>query len=197
MTDESSASGPHGPSGGTARERLDKAARLRAEAAQILAMAERIEAREAKERKENDTRDSRIVGGVLMKLAQGDVGLARTILNGLGVGSISIHDRKHLSREDGALAQLRRIVDSKPPLVLSEPQDTATSATDEQTSVRAPDGAWFSVAFADKNRVPAGVRYDPETKMRFAPTRVLVEEMRALGFEERHDLAGQPFPERQ
>ena len=197
MNNESSAPEPNSSPESTARERLRGAAAKRAEAAQLIAAAEKIEAREAKERKENNTRDFRIVGGVLMKLAQEDAKLARVILEGLGTASISVHDRKHLGREDGALAQLQRIVDGKPLLALPEDQATATAATGGEKSVRAPDSAWFTVAFIDKSRVPVGVRYDSETKMRFAPTRVLVEEMRALGFEERHDLAGQPFPERQ
>ena len=169
-------------------EKLDKAARMRAEAAQLIANAERIEGDHARAAKQGTLRDYRVIGDVAMQLAATSPDLARVLVEGVGVCKISGHDRKHLARDSSALEQLRKIV---------EVQTAQTPAPAAPASpALAPTIAWFDVPYADKDRVPPGVLFDHETKARCAISRAVVEQMRALGFKERSDLSDRVPPTR-
>ena len=159
-------------------EKLDRAARLRAEAAQLIAAAEKIEADKARLTKDKTVRDQRIVGAVAMQLAAKSPDLARVLIEGIGACMISGHDRKHLAREGSALAELK----------------TLAKAPASSSAMSVPTIDWFDVTYADRERVPAGVLYDRETKARCAITSAVVMQMRALGFKERVDLADRPPP---
>ena len=177
-------------------EKLDKAAKMRAEAAQLIAVAEKLEADQARATKEDTLRDYRIIGTAAMQLAEASPDLARVLVEGVGACKISGHDRKFLGRDGSALEQLRKIVEAQTTQTPVPDPTPAPGLVSPASPTLAPTLAWFDVPFVDKDRVPPGVLYDPETKARCAISRHVVEQMRALGFNERQDLAGRPPPTR-
>ena len=186
MTDESVPPEQDGGSSPTPRRKLDKATRNRAEAARLIAAAEKFEADKARSAREGLLRDHRILGGLAMELAEKAPDLARVLIEGIGSCSVSKFDRKHLERDGSALAQLRAIM---------EAQSCGAPAAPEKP-VSVPTVAWFDVPFSERERVPPGVLYDPEVKARCALSREVVQQMRDLGFVERQDLADRPPPVR-
>lgn len=171
-----------------ALEKMDRAARLRVEAAQLIANAEKIEADQARAAREDTLRDYRVIGDTAMQLAATSPDFARALVDGVGTCKMSGHDRKHLARDGSALEQLRKIVEVQ---TTPSPDPAAPTSPD-----LVPTIAWFDVPFTDRDRVPPGVLFDQETKARCAIFRSSVEQMRALGFTERQDLADRPPPTR-